>query len=82
MINGGGNAQETVADELEEGYRGEIWNPARGHAAPQKQGLSAARMELRTLVNECKARAQGFCFADSVCTACGCLACDGMYCVN
>lgn len=48
--------QETVADELEEGYRGEIWNPARGHAQPQKQGVTAARIELRTLVNECKVR--------------------------
>ena len=27
-----------------------------GHAQPQKQGVTAARIELRTLVNECKVR--------------------------
>lgn len=46
--------QETAADELEEGYRGEIWNPARGYLRPQKQGIEAARLELRSLVNETK----------------------------
>ncbi|CAL8470099.1 g9641 [Coccomyxa elongata] len=46
--------KETAADELEEGYRGEIWNPARGYVRPQKQGIDAARLELRSLVNETK----------------------------
>ncbi len=43
-----------MADELEEGYRGEIWNPARGHVKQQKQGIEAARLELRSLINETK----------------------------
>ena len=47
--------QETTADELEEAYRGEIWNPARGHTEQQKQGITAARLELRTLTHEAKA---------------------------
>ena len=48
------HGQETAADELEEGYRGEIWNAARGYVRPQKQGIDAARLELRSLVNETK----------------------------
>ena len=47
-------AQETTADELEEAYRGEVWNPARGHTEEQKQGITAARLELRTMTQECK----------------------------
>lgn len=43
-----------MADELEEGYRGEVWNPARGYVQPQKQGMNAARLELRSLINEAK----------------------------
>lgn len=43
-----------MADELEEGYRGEIWNPARGHVQRQRQGIEAARLELRSLINETK----------------------------
>ena len=46
--------QETTADELEEAYRGEVWNPARGHTEEQKQGITAARVELRTMSQECK----------------------------
>ena len=48
------HAQETTADELEEAYRGEVWNPARGHTEEQKQGITAARVELRTMTQECK----------------------------
>ena len=43
-----------MADELEEAYRGEMWNPARGHTEEQKQGITAARLELRTMTQECK----------------------------
>ena len=50
--------QETVADELEEGYRREIWNPAKGHVKEQKQGVAAAHVDLRTLVNEAKVGAR------------------------
>lgn len=48
--------QETTADELEEAYRGEIWNPARGHIEEQKQGITAARVDLRTMTQECKVK--------------------------
>ncbi len=48
------HGQESAADELEEGYRGEIWNAARGYVRQQKQGIDAARLELRSLVNETK----------------------------
>ena len=54
----GRTPQETVADELEEGYRREIWSPAKGRVKEQKQGVAAARVDLRTLVNEAKVRAR------------------------
>ena len=55
--------QETTADELEEAYKGEIWNPARGHTEQQKQGITAARLELRTLTHEAKACLSPQCIA-------------------
>lgn len=47
--------QEDTADELEEAYRGEIWNPAKGHTKEHKQGITAARVDLRTMTNEYEA---------------------------
>ena len=35
-----------VADELENAYRSEVWNPAYSHLRDQKQGIRAARVEL------------------------------------
>jgi len=35
-----------VADELENAYRSEVWNPALSHLREQKQGIRAARVEL------------------------------------
>lgn len=31
-----------------------MWNPSRGHTEEQKQGIIAARLELRTMTQECK----------------------------
>ena len=47
--------QEATADELEEAYRSEVWNPNKGRVVSQK-GLTiqAARVELQTLRNEAK----------------------------
>ena len=47
-------AQEATADELEEAYRSEIWNPSRGRIQAHKLGFQAARVDLRTLTNEAK----------------------------
>ena len=44
--------QETVADELETAYRSEVWNPDMRHMQQQKQGWSAARVELTTLASK------------------------------
>ena len=44
--------QETVADELETAYRSEVWNPDMRHVQQQKQGWSAARVELTTLASK------------------------------
>ena len=41
--------QETVADELEEAYRGHVWDPSLRHVQKQKQGVTAARVELTSL---------------------------------
>ena len=41
--------QETVADELEEAYRSHVWDPSLRHVQKQKQGLTAARVELTSL---------------------------------
>lgn len=41
--------QETVADELEEAYRSHIWDPSLRHVQKQKQGVTAARVELTSL---------------------------------
>ena len=41
--------QETVADELEEAYRNHIWDPSLRHVQKQKQGVTAARVELTSL---------------------------------
>lgn len=41
--------QETVADELEEAYRSRIWDPSLRHIQKQKQGVTAARVELTSL---------------------------------
>jgi len=41
--------QETVADELEEAYRSHIWDPSLRHVKKQKQGVTAARVELTSL---------------------------------
>lgn len=38
--------QETVADELEEAYRSHVWDPSLRHVQKQKQGVTAARVEL------------------------------------
>ena len=37
---------QQVADELENAYRSEVWNPAYSHLREQKQGIRAARVEL------------------------------------
>ncbi|CAL5218604.1 g301 [Coccomyxa viridis] len=58
--------KETTADELEEAYRGEVWNPARGHTKEQKQGITAARLELRTMTQECKGMYALFVSADEM----------------
>lgn len=48
--------QEATADELEEAYRSEVWNPSRGRVVSQKSlAIQAARVELQTLRNEAKA---------------------------
>ena len=44
--------QETVADELEEAYRSHIWDPSLRHVQKQKQGFTAARVELTSLVTK------------------------------
>ena len=41
--------QETVADELEEAYRSHVWDPSLRHVQKQKQGVTAARVELTSL---------------------------------
>ena len=41
--------QETVADELEEAYRSHVWDPSLRHIQKQKQGMTAARVELTSL---------------------------------
>ncbi|KAL0042774.1 hypothetical protein WJX79_010528 [Trebouxia sp. C0005] len=41
--------KETVADELEEAYRSHIWDPSLRHVKKQKQGVTAARVELTSL---------------------------------
>lgn len=41
--------QETVAEELEESYRSHVWDPSLRHVQKQKQGVTAARVELTTL---------------------------------
>lgn len=41
--------QETVADELEEAYRSHVWDPNLRHVQKQKQGVTAARVELTSL---------------------------------
>ena len=47
--------QEATADELEEAYRSEVWNPNRGRVLSQKGlAVQAARVELQTLKNEAK----------------------------
>ena len=35
-----------IADELENAYRSEVWNPMYSHMREQKQGIRAARVEL------------------------------------
>lgn len=35
-----------IADELENAYRSEVWNPGYSHLREQKQGVKAARVEL------------------------------------
>ena len=47
--------QEAAADELEEAYRSEVWNPTRGRLSAQKGiPLQAAKVDLQTLTNEAK----------------------------
>lgn len=41
--------KETVADELEEAFRSHIWDPNLRHVQKQKQGVTAARVELTSL---------------------------------
>ncbi len=38
-----------MADELEEAYRSHIWDPSLRHVKKQKQGVTAARVELTSL---------------------------------
>lgn len=40
--------RENIADQLEETYKGGVWNPKFKHVAPQPQGINAARIELMT----------------------------------
>lgn len=40
--------RENIADQLEETYKGGVWNPKFQHLAPQPQGITAARIELMT----------------------------------
>ncbi|KAK9808811.1 hypothetical protein WJX72_004107 [[Myrmecia] bisecta] len=46
--------KESLADELEEAYRSQIWNPELRHVKVHKQGLVAARVDLTTLTQESK----------------------------
>ena len=47
--------QEATADELEEAYRSEVWNPGKGRVQLQKSAaVQAARVELHTFTNEAK----------------------------
>ena len=47
--------QDATADELEEAYRSEVWNPGKGRVQLQKSSsVQAARVELHTLTNEAK----------------------------
>lgn len=46
--------QETVADELEEAYRSHIWDPSLRHVKKQKQGVTAARVELTSLFTKAR----------------------------
>lgn len=41
--------QETVADELEEHYKSNVWDPSLRHVQKQKQGVTAARLEFTSL---------------------------------
>ena len=44
--------QESLAEQLEEGYRQAIWLPARGRLAEQPGGGAAARLELSSHVDK------------------------------
>jgi len=49
--------QEAAADELEEAYRSEVWNPSRGRLNFQKGiPLHAAKVDLQTLANKAKVK--------------------------
>ena len=52
-MEAGAAAQETLADELEEAYRSGVWLKERGRLGTH-YGLTAARIDLRTPVNEHK----------------------------
>jgi hypothetical protein len=44
--------QESLAEQLEEGYRQSIWLPHRGRLVPQAAGGFAARLELTSHVEK------------------------------
>lgn len=44
--------QESLADQLEEGYRQAIWLPSRGRLQPQPGGGEAARLDLSSHVDK------------------------------
>lgn len=44
--------QESLAEQLEEGYRQALWLPARGRLAAQPGGGYAARLDLNTAVDK------------------------------
>ena len=56
-MEAGAAVQEALADELEEAYRSGVWLKERGRLGTHF-GLAAARVDLRTPVNEHKVPAQ------------------------
>ena len=58
--------QETVADELEEAFRSHIWDPNLRHVQKQKQGVTAARVELTSLFTKVHPLLQSACSRKAV----------------
>ena len=53
LMKAGAAVQETLADELEEAYRSGVWLKERGRLGTHN-GLTAARVDLLTPINEHK----------------------------